>query len=132
MVVVKQMIKQIDMRRITLVLITFLSLALCASAQKISKGYIVGFYNLENLFDIYDDPVKNDQQFLPDGYQYELSPDYHLVAYSCFAGACELDRQARRRSELPPERSFGETHSACCWMNELPEGFDPFAKEEEK
>lgn len=67
MVVVKQMIKQIDMRRITLVLITFLSLALCASAQKISKGYIVGFYNLENLFDTVHDEGKNDYQFLPDG-----------------------------------------------------------------
>lgn len=36
------------------------------------------------------------------------------------------------RDELPPDRTFSETHSACCWMNELPEGFDPFAKEEEK
>lgn len=43
------------------------------------------------------------QQFLPDGYQYELSPDYHLVAYSCFANAYELDRLARRRGELPTD-----------------------------
>ncbi len=48
-------------------------LALCiicfsADAQKKSeRTYIVGFYNLENLFDIYDDPVKNDDEFLPDG-----------------------------------------------------------------
>lgn len=31
------------------------------------ENYIIGFYNLENLFDIYDDPVKNDEEFLPDG-----------------------------------------------------------------
>lgn len=34
---------------------------------KETKSYVVGFYNLENLFDIYDDPVKNDAEFLPDG-----------------------------------------------------------------
>ena len=31
------------------------------------KTYVVGFYNLENLFDTYDDPAKNDEEFLPDG-----------------------------------------------------------------
>jgi hypothetical protein len=37
-----------------------------ASAQG-TKNYVIGFYNLENLFDVYDDPVKNDAEFLPDG-----------------------------------------------------------------
>ena len=31
------------------------------------QNYIIGFYNLENLFDTYDDPAKNDEEFLPDG-----------------------------------------------------------------
>ncbi len=31
------------------------------------QTFIVGFYNLENLFDTYDDPVKNDNDFLPTG-----------------------------------------------------------------
>lgn len=31
------------------------------------KRVIVGFYNLENLFDTIDDPDKNDEEFLPDG-----------------------------------------------------------------
>ncbi len=31
------------------------------------RNYVIGFYNLENLFDIYDDPVKNDNEFTPDG-----------------------------------------------------------------
>lgn len=31
------------------------------------QNYVVGFYNLENLFDTYNDPVKNDEEYLPDG-----------------------------------------------------------------
>jgi len=31
------------------------------------KVACVGFYNLENLFDIYDDPKTNDAEYLPDG-----------------------------------------------------------------
>lgn len=38
-----------------------------ASAQKTQQNFVIGFYNLENLFDIYDDPVKNDDEFLPEG-----------------------------------------------------------------
>ena len=30
-------------------------------------GYVIGFYNLENLFDTYHDEGKNDYQYLPDG-----------------------------------------------------------------
>ncbi|MCM1502015.1 MAG: endonuclease/exonuclease/phosphatase family protein [Bacteroidales bacterium] len=37
------------------------------SKSKGSRSYVIGFYNLENLFDIYDDPAKNDEEFLPDG-----------------------------------------------------------------
>ena len=33
--------------------------------KKASKSFIVGFYNVENLFDTLDDPHKNDNQFLP-------------------------------------------------------------------
>jgi len=31
------------------------------------KRYVIGFYNLENLFDTFHDEGKNDYQFLPDG-----------------------------------------------------------------
>jgi endonuclease/exonuclease/phosphatase family metal-dependent hydrolase len=30
------------------------------------KGFTIGFYNLENLFDTIDDPAINDEEFLPD------------------------------------------------------------------
>lgn len=39
-----------------------------AQEQTMTKeNYVIGFYNLENLFDIYNDPVKNDEEYLPDG-----------------------------------------------------------------
>ena len=31
------------------------------------RSYVIGFYNLENLFDTVHDEGKNDYQFLPDG-----------------------------------------------------------------
>ena len=54
------------MRKIILIILAVF-LSVCASAQKIGPGYIIGFYNLENLFDTYHDEGKNDYQYLPDG-----------------------------------------------------------------
>lgn len=56
------------MKRIITILAISLALlsSLSAGAQK-QKSYVIGFYNLENLFDIYDDPSHNDEEFLPDG-----------------------------------------------------------------
>ncbi len=34
---------------------------------KTKQNYVIGFYNLENLFDTYHDDGKNDYEFLPDG-----------------------------------------------------------------
>ena len=50
-------------------------LALCAlvlllaapASQGKGKSYVIGFYNLENLFDTYNDPAHNDEEFLPEG-----------------------------------------------------------------
>ncbi len=54
------------MKKYYLILIFFLTfVALPAQSRK--QTFVVGFYNLENLFDTYDDPVKNDKDFLPDG-----------------------------------------------------------------
>ena len=53
------------------ILVVFAALLLlCAGLDAQNKGkknYVIGFYNLENLFDTYNDPVKNDEEFLPDG-----------------------------------------------------------------
>lgn len=56
------------MKKLYCILLCFLLLAGISSAQQAGKrNYVIGFYNLENLFDTYDDPAKNDEEFLPDG-----------------------------------------------------------------
>ena len=50
----------------TLVLALFLTVPF-AAAQRLGAGYVIGFYNLENLFDTYHDEGKNDYEYLPDG-----------------------------------------------------------------
>ena len=46
-----------------------LSVVLTLSVTACAKGknYVIGFYNLENLFDTYHDEGKNDYEYLPDG-----------------------------------------------------------------
>lgn len=62
----KQLITYHIMKRIIIALSLALMFVSCiAYGQK--QNYVIGFYNLENLFDIYDDPAKNDEQFLPEG-----------------------------------------------------------------
>ena len=48
-------------------LLLILSGISCAGQKGSTRNYVIGFYNLENLFDIYDDPAKNDEEFLPEG-----------------------------------------------------------------
>jgi len=53
------------MKRTATLLIFILAFTLCSFAQK--GSYVIGFYNLENLFDTYHDDGKNDYDFLPEG-----------------------------------------------------------------
>ena len=56
------------MKKILYILIALTLFSTGASAQKNGeKNHVIGFYNLENLFDTYDDPAKNDEEFLPEG-----------------------------------------------------------------
>ena len=51
-------------------LITLLSLLVLLAPVSFAQGrksYVIGFYNLENLFDTYHDEGKNDYEYLPDG-----------------------------------------------------------------
>jgi len=58
-------------KKITSIFITSL-LFLCLFTQA-QKTAIVGFYNVENLYDTEKDPIANDSEFLPDGaYQWTL------------------------------------------------------------
>lgn len=46
-------------------------------AQNTPNKAIIGFYNLENLFDTINDPHKNDEQFLPQG-DYQWTSERYL------------------------------------------------------
>lgn len=48
-------------------LILAVTITACAKDGKGARGYVIGFYNVENLFDTYHDDGKNDYEFLPDG-----------------------------------------------------------------
>ena len=54
------------MKKILLIFAALVLFGAGTAAQK-TQNHVIGFYNLENLFDVYDDPVKNDGEFLPDG-----------------------------------------------------------------
>lgn len=54
------------MKRILFILSLSLLCTLSCAQNKVN-GHVIGFYNLENLFDIYNDPAHNDEEFLPEG-----------------------------------------------------------------
>lgn len=55
------------MKRSFTILLTVALACITMYGQSAKQNYVIGFYNLENLFDIYDDPAKNDEQYLPEG-----------------------------------------------------------------
>ena len=56
------MLKKLNI--LSVVMLLFIT-SMCAQQQY--KMGIVGFYNLENLYDTINDPQKNDEEFLPQG-----------------------------------------------------------------
>ena len=52
--------------RILILLLAVLCLAACSQGLP-DDAYVIGFYNVENLFDTEHDPGKNDQAFTPEG-----------------------------------------------------------------
>ncbi|MBQ1780005.1 MAG: endonuclease/exonuclease/phosphatase family protein [Bacteroidales bacterium] len=54
------------MKRIVLLIFGLLAVSFLYAQASHNKA-VVGFYNVENLFDTIDDPLKNDEQFLPEG-----------------------------------------------------------------
>ena len=56
------------MKRILYVILTLVLMSVATTAGAGGpKRYVLGFYNVENLFDTYHDDGKNDYEFLPDG-----------------------------------------------------------------
>ncbi len=55
------------MKRVVYFVFIFLLIIPLMSCAQGKKSYVIGFYNLENLFDTYHDEGKNDYEYLPDG-----------------------------------------------------------------
>lgn len=63
--------------RLIIPLIAFFAIASLTKGQKTTYNVsIVGFYNLENLYDTIDDPLKSDEEFLPAGIKKYTSKVY--------------------------------------------------------
>ncbi len=93
-------------------LLFLLAFCMCACAQKntADDAYVIGFYNLENLFDTYDDPKINDADFLPDGrnswtedkYAEKVGNMARVISemavengrYHTLLGVCEVENEA--------------------------------------
>ena len=82
-------------RHLLPLVIAILAIVACGPSKQVaggSQGYktshIIGFYNLENLFDTFHDEGKNDYEYLPDGanqwteakYQKKLANMAHVIA----------------------------------------------------
>ena len=108
------------MRRILLFLIVCIQLFSYAGAQ---NSMTVMFWNTENLFDVYDDPGKNDEDFTPDGdyrwtirrYRSKLDAVARVVAAAdeesapAIVGLCEVENDSVLKdiTERSPLRSIG-------------------------
>lgn len=69
------------MKKIGFLVIIFVA-TICASLQAQDNHHkaIIGFYNVENLFDTINDPNKNDEQFLPEGdYRWDSEKYFHKL-----------------------------------------------------
>ena len=88
-------------------LLLSLSLESCFSQDEISKSLRIMFYNVENLFDIHDDSLTDDNDYLPDGlmrwnstryYQKIISVSKTIVAAGewfppAIVGFCEIENR---------------------------------------
>ena len=78
--------KRITLTALMLSVSLLLSNLVHAQDQQAYKIGLVGFYNLENLFDTIDDPNKQDEEFLPDGVNQWNTEKYqaklHNMAYA--------------------------------------------------
>lgn len=89
------------LKRLLIVLLAaMMTTPLQAQEKDSGKSYklgLVGFYNIENLFDTIDDPHKRDEEFLPDGKNAWNTEKYnrklHNIAYAISTiGTCDDDK----------------------------------------
>ncbi len=65
------------MKKTLLILISIFVFFLIAEAQTVKKSFRVVKYNVENFFDLVDDPLTNDAEYLPGGYRGWNTTKYH-------------------------------------------------------
>lgn len=96
------------MKKLLLLILPIFIISCSFSQEKVSKELFVGFWNLENLFDTYDDPLKNDDEFLPEGRKQWNSERLERKLYNLsrvirsmnnddcpdILGVCEVENQA--------------------------------------
>lgn len=97
------------MKRLTNIFLALLVFCACACSQKGEDAYVVGFYNLENLFDVYDDPAINDADFLPDGRNNWTEDKYQK----------KVNNMARVISEMAQENGRFHTLLGVCEVENL-------------
>lgn len=68
------------MRKTLIFLVLLLSAGLWGCGQQ--EKYVVGFYNVENLFDTVDDPATSDEEFLPDGRNHWTQDKYETKLHN--------------------------------------------------
>ena len=124
-------------RFLTLSMILLLGASLSAWAGP--KSHVIGFYNLENLFDTYHDEGKNDYEYLPDGankwteakYRKKLQNMAHVIAemkkdngvWHTVLGVSEIENrhvledlviEPTTRSSIMTVPTGAASTSACC------------------
>lgn len=98
-------LKKTNMRALFIILLVSGSLFTCFS--QVNSDYKVMFYNVENLFDTYNDSLTNDEEFLPEGdrfwnnYKYytKLNQVYKVIIAigewnpPAIIGLCEIENR---------------------------------------
>ena len=113
------------MKRYITILAFLLALTPAFAQKGGTKNYVIGFYNLENLFDTYHDEGKNDYEYLPDGanewtdfkYQKKLANMARVIramrdenkAYHAVLGVSEIENR-HVLEDLVAEPAIADAH----------------------
>jgi len=116
------------------------ALFVVASAIAQEKPYTVVFYNLENLFDIYDDPETHDEEFTPDGakqwneikYQKKLSNMERVLFdiaaiqkdYPIVIGVSEIENRSVLEDLISQPKLKGANYRICHYDSPDARGVD--------
>jgi hypothetical protein len=111
-----------------------------ASAVAQEKPYTVVFYNLENLFDIYDDPETHDEEFTPEGakqwneikYQKKLSNMERVLFdiaaiqkdYPIVIGVSEIENRSVLEDLISQPKLKGANYRICHYDSPDARGVD--------